>query len=271
MPHDPLVGDRIQWEAHIGAAMAVDVTQVAAQTYRHSYHTASRPAVFTCDDGNVWVVKAQYAGRGVAADGALSAIGSALGAPVPATCRVRVDSALIAAEPELQGPGGGGSPWESGVWHGSLWIDGIHATVDRRDDIVRPGPHNADRLGRLGLLVAWCGLGDRQFVYEDDPPHLIHLVDMGHALPGANSWDAATLDAHTASAALPPDLWTGSGYGRAEAEGVLQGIGDPIRTIALAAARPLDHWGAVGMDDRVALAHYLSRQFDALRQTVAAL
>jgi hypothetical protein len=88
---------------------------------------------------------------------------------------------------------------QPGVWHATLWLDGVHQQIDKRDDAVRPGAHNKDRFGRLALLYGWCGAGDRQFVYEDDPPGLVHVVDMGHTRPGANAWTAAQLDGHAAN------------------------------------------------------------------------
>lgn len=270
MPSDPLVIDRDAWRPHIEAAAVVPASSPSAQTYRHSYNTASRPVVLKCDDGQNWVVKAQFAGRGVAADCALAAIAHAVGAPVPPTALVSVPGELIAAEPELQNVRGAG-PLQPGVWHGSRWIEGIHGTGNKRDDAVRVGPQNAVRYSRLALFYSWCGHGDRQFLYEDEPPHLVHVVDMGHALPGANGWTAATLDSYAPAPSIPADLWSASGLTRAEAEAVVTAIADPVAVISRAAALPREHWGGITMEERIALAHYLSRRFDAMRQAIAAL
>lgn len=270
MRGDPLVGEADKWEEYISAAFAHTVPEVTCVTFKIAFPTASKPVAFKCDDGRDWVVKAQFARRGVASDAALAVIATSTGAPMPATCRAIVNPVLVDAEPQLQNLWGAG-PMLAGRWHASLWIDGVHSNGDKRDNSVRPSAENAERFGRLALLYAWCGMGDRQFVYEDDPPHLVHVVDMGHTLPGHNGWSCMTLDSHVPSATLPGDLWKASGFDRSMAESVLSGISDPINVIARAAARPLDHWGDLSMPDRVSLAHYLSRQFDALQATVTAL
>lgn len=272
MPPDPLIGDRSDWRAHIERNIAGNhVAPTRAHTFKHAYSTASKPAALKCDDGKDWVVKAQFARQGITADCVLAKIGQALGAPVPETGRVEVSPELIAAEPRLRNLPGGGA-MEPGIWHGSRWIDGVHQTGDKRNNAVLPIPENAERYGRLAMYVAWCGGGDRQFVYEDDAPYLVHLVDMGHALPGANGWTARHLDAHVASAPLPADLWAASAFDRTKAESIMNAL-DPIACIAHAVSEPLDHWSdpILTMDTRIALAHYLSRQFTALQQSVAAL
>jgi hypothetical protein len=272
---DPLVGDKDRWLPEIQQELgAISVCRTRAHTFKTSFGSASKPVVLKCADRNHWAVKAQYAGQGVAADSALAEIAHSLGAPVPPCCRVEIKAELIAAEPKLQNVHGAG-PVTAGVWHGSKWLDGINPDgTDRRDNTVRPIPTNADAYGRLALLFAWCGVGDRQFVYDDNPPHGVHVVDLGHALPGANGWTAVGLDAQVASAPLPADLMTQSGLDKARAQSVLTAIGDPVRTIARAVARPLDHWAdpnGLTMEMRVSLAHYLSRQLDAVWQSVEAL
>ncbi len=242
---------------------------VKAQTFIRSFPTASAPVVFRCSDGANWTVKAQFAGRGVAADSALLSLGRSIGAPVPPVGLVEVSTELVDAETHLHDVQSRGR-FEPGVWHATKWIDGIHAVDNKREDGVRLGAGNEDRYGLLALFFAWCSAGDRQFLYEDDPPYLVHVVDMGHALPGANGWTKETLDAHAAPVVIPADLWKASGLDRARAERVISSLA-PAEVITQAVALPKAHWGSIGMDERISLAHYLSRQFHALTAALSTL
>lgn len=184
-------------------------------------------------------------------------LGHALGAPVGAVALVEVPQELISLQPEMQ-------HMPAGVSHGSRWIP---RCTEREGLIHTDVMENRARFAQLAVLYGWAIAGDHQFIYENEPPHLVHSVDHGHFFPGGPDWTEASL-----GTAAPPYLdhviAGGCAFSQeelAEACGRLGAIADSL--IADVVAGPPPDWG-VADEERLVLAMYLATRRD---QFVASL
>ncbi len=114
-------------------------------------------------------MKSMDAGRMIVTDHIVGRLGHAVSAAVGAPTLVDVPADLIAAEAQM-------AHMTAGVAHGSRWIPdcsqgGIEHVVV---------PENRDRFARLALLYGWVVAADRQFIYQNQDPRLVHSVDHGH-------------------------------------------------------------------------------------------
>lgn len=224
-----------------------------AHTFLKRWPSYSHPVLLACDDGNEYVVKGQHAGRAIVSDQVLGRLGVALAAPVGQVCLVEIPAELVAAEPEMSGV-------QPGTAHACRWIPGCS---ERAHIAHTELPENKPRFAALALLYGWAYASDHQFIYANDPPHLVYSVDHGHFFPGGPDWTIESLA--DAPRAVPDAIVVSQAslsnadlVGAAE---ILQSI--PDEQIAKAVASPPDEW-SLAFSERVALAAYLGSRRDDL-------
>ena len=122
-----------------------------------------------------------------------------MSAPAPSVALVDVPQELIEAEPSLQG-GFGDAAFQPGVCHGSLLLTEVSG--DREGFLHTAVAENRMRFAKLAVLYGWLQADDHQFLYENQPPHLVWSHDHGHFFPGGQNWTEETLNA-SHSAAIP--------------------------------------------------------------------
>ena len=195
------------WAGLLAAAEHDETPSDSALRYIDSWSSQSKPVkVAGNEDDTYWVLKShQYAlsaklPRIVINERIVGNLGALIGAPVPEIGLVEVPQALIDIEPKMAHLG-------AGLSHGSRYVED---TSDRDNDVhdIDAGD-NRDRFLRLMLLNAWCGAGDRQFIYMNQPPRLVYSVDHGNFLPGGAKWtetDLRTADPPTVEADRFPGL-----------------------------------------------------------------
>lgn len=232
---------------------------IRAETFVHRWETFSRPAEFRCSDGNSYVLKAlchdRAIGRAIYNDQVIARLGRLLAAPVGEVELVQLDSELIALNPQL-------SYMLPGICHATRRIPDVSERIDNINHADEPG--NRSRFSALALLYGWVGtIGDRQFVYANAPPHLVHSVDHGHFFPGGPDWTPASL---TGAPACAPDdtLVAACRLSRADLAASfsrLQAVTPAM--IDEIVARPPTAWG-VPDTDRAALRDYLAQRQSVL-------
>src|SRR4051794_7290268 len=157
------------WRALIAAKLAQPRRVARAETYLTKWESFSMPVLVECDDRQEYVIKGRQIGRAVVNEHVVARLGHALGAPVGEPAFVDVPAELIALESELR-------HIPPGIAHGSpflrdcsdrLWIEHTGA------------PENRERFARLAVLYGWMHAGDRQLIYANAAPHLVHSVDHG--------------------------------------------------------------------------------------------
>lgn len=241
------------WQRLIATAGSERPGLITAHTFLKKWGTYSRPVLLACDDGNEYVVKGQHAGRGIVNDQVIGRLGSAIGAPVGDVALVYIPDALVAAEPAM-------SDIKPGISHACRWIPGC---TEREHIVHTTVPENRGRFAALALVYGWVHAQDHQFIYTNDPPHLVYSVDHGHFFPNGPDWTIQSLG--TAAAATPdPTLIAGCSLSNTElasAVGALGSISDA--QIASAVASPPDEWGLTE-PERVALASYLRSRRDQI-------
>jgi len=270
-----------EWEARIKAEVAqIGVATRRATHYALQYGSAQAPARFMCDDGNLWVSKGPSGGHSAASEIVVSAMGQALDAPVPEFCYLEVSKVLVMRTPELK-QFGGGAPYKHGTWFGARYVEGVEDILaggnilqDQKKSICLYTDlrENRRRYALLAFLYGWAGTwSDQQFIFDTHDPCHVHSVDHGHFFPGQNGWTADSLRNHTERARLEPMIVDQVKFTGTELHGAARQFGrvDREGVIGAAVARPLEAWG-VTMEDRVALAQYLSRRGDELAEEVKA-
>jgi hypothetical protein len=226
---------------------------VRAETFVKKFSTSSQPVVLQCDDGHDYVVKSKHAGRMIVTDQIVGRVGRSAQAPVPEVALVDVPAEMIQAEPEM----GHMSP---GVAHGSKWVSNCTEQQGFEHTNV---PENRDRFARIALLYGWVVASDHQFIYEKDPPRLVHSVDHGHFFAGSNGWTVDTLRQAPApaidTAVVNACSLTDSELDAAKTS--MTRVAD--EEIAVAVTYPLDDWGLSG-EERIAVAEYLATRRDVI-------
>jgi hypothetical protein len=242
-----------QWRRCIEAASSSRPTAAQATTFLKTWGSASRPVLLRCSDGKDYVVKGKQSGRMIVNDHIVGRLGAGLGAPVGRVALVDVPAALVKAEPNLQHV-------TPGLSHATLLIPG----VGERESILHVNaPENRLRFALLAALYGWVSAGDHQFVYENQPPHLVHSVDHGHFFPGGPDWTVASLRG-AADPVLDPTLAAACAFKAKEIATAADALALlPDQVIAEAVAAPPDEWG-LAPEERAALATYLAARRDRL-------
>jgi hypothetical protein len=238
-----------QWKELLTNLVAQPETPIIAKTFRRGWRTKAQPVLLKCNDGKNYVVKGQQAGRQIINDQVVARLGMAIGAPVGEPKIVEIPTELVAREPNL-------SEIAPGKAHGTLFISGC---FDSQDLIATSEPENRNRLALLNTLYGWICASDRQFIFNSNPPRLIHSVDHGHFFPCGPDWTQNDLT-QAPNAELDPVLSSICCFTPDEVKQALlalQVVTEP--TIIQAVASLPSEWGLT-IDERVAMVAYLIRR-----------
>ncbi len=243
-----------KWESLIAAAALRVPQPISARTFIKKWGgTYSNPALLACDGGCKYVVKGRQVGRGLITDHVVGRLGQVMGAPVSQVSVVDLPAQLVEAEPQLHH-----MPY--GLSHGSLWIPDCS---ERSSFTYKDVPENRTRFALLAVLYGWVFPGDHQFIYQNDPPHMVYSVDHGHFFPCGPNWSSASL---LAADTARPDIIIASEmqFQRSEMQDAYQNLSSVAPDdIAEAVAAPPSEWG-ISMEERVVIADYLEKRRDAL-------
>jgi hypothetical protein len=227
--------------------------EATAETFLRKWETASKPILLRCDDKNEYVVKGRQAGRMLVNDHVVAKIGILLGAPVPLVTVIQVPSELISAEPEM-------SHMTPGLSHGSRFVPQCH------DGGVQGSPENRDRFSRLAVLYGIVAASDQQFIYENQPPNLVHSVDHGHFFPAGPQWTAESLK--SAPSAIPePSIISACALTKEEVSAAavaLEQVTD--EAIAQIVGTLPTEWG-LSEEERLQLVEFLTRRREEMKTT----
>lgn len=244
-----VIDNPAQWIEAIRDAQTRPPRAVAAVSYLGRWETSSSPVLLGCSDGRDYAVKGSNAGKKAVNDQVIGRLARAMHAPVPRVALVEVPEELVLAEPLM----GHIAP---GLAHGSeLERDSYESYMVEHAS----APENRARYARLALLWGWTRASDRQYMYGEDPPHLVSSFDHSHFFPGGPDWTRITLNGRLA-VGLDDEL---SHYCRfkpsevEEAAKLLKGISHAH--IARAVAAPPGAWG-IDISERVALATFLAKR-----------
>jgi hypothetical protein len=221
---------------------------IRADTFRKALRTKAEPILVKCNDGREYYVKCQQAGRQIVNDQIVARIGRALGAPVGEPSLIEIPVELIQVNPTL-------THISPGTAHGTVLILGCR---DEYELIATSEPSNRSRLILLALLYGWMLSNDWQFLFNKNPPRLIHSVDHGHFFPGGPDWTVEDLQ-KAPKANLDP-CFVGCNFTQAElsaAKVALISVTD--EAIIRAVSTPPDEWG-ITIEERLALIEYLTRR-----------
>lgn len=245
-----------EWLSLLDTFAAQRNTPLRAITFRKALRTKAEPVLLECEDGREYFVKGKQAGRQIVNDQIVACIGQALGAPVGEPRIIDISRELIEVNPNL-------SHVSPGTAHGTVFIP------DCRDEwslIATSEPLNRSRLILLALLYGWIFSNDQQFLFNKNPPRLIHSVDHGHFFPSGPDWSVedlqkapkASLDPYFSECNFTPTEL-------AEAKVALVSITD--EKIIRAVSTPPEAWGLT-IEERVALIRYLTRRKQELLEGI---
>lgn len=254
-----------EWANAIQAATAARPAPIVAHTYRKKMQSASSPRLVACHDGaEYWIKWPAQIQVGTVTEQVVARLGSTIGAFVGEVALIEVPPELPVAEPEL-------ADVPPGVVHGCrhlgdvtdrLWIDHLHEGDNR------------ERFARLALLYGWMIASDHQVLYETQPPYRAWSVDHAFFFPPQNSstWTIESLEA-AGDGEVDERIVRDCQFTDAELEAAAVDLSKATdQVIATVLAVPPDEWG-IGMNHRIALAHFLARRRDDLisRYTPSAL
>lgn len=254
-----IIDDPAAWIEAIRAEQARPPKALSGMIYLGGWEeTSARPVALTCDDGRDYVVKGINAGRKTVNDQIVGRLARAMGAPVPRVVLVDIPHELVQAEPMM-------AHITPGLAHGSELLRSV--TESYLIDHVRE-PENRLRYVRIAALLGWVTASDRQYLFGEDPPYLVHSFDHTHCFPSPPDWTRVLLN-RAAPPALDHELETVCRFTaseRAHARTALHGMDNA--KIARAVAAPPTGWG-LDMSERVALATFLARRRLELLRSLA--
>lgn len=156
---------------------------VNAQTFVKKWGSFSSPVAVICDDGLTYVAKGMQIGRAIFNEYCVARLGKKLGAPIPNSVLVNFSSELISISPELQ-------HMPVGLAHGLEFKDGYS---DKVGGVQYQDGINLEAYKVLAVLYGWVLCGDRQFIFELQPPYGLLSVDHGHFFPNGPNWTVEAL------------------------------------------------------------------------------
>lgn len=188
-PADPTAVQRASPQTNSDGTSATAPPLVRAETFVHVWNTYSGPAEFKCSDGLSYVLKAlrsdREIGRAIFNDQVIARLGALLGAPVGQVSIVDLSRELIELNPQI-------SYMKPGFCHATRRFVDVSERIDNISH--HTDPENRPRFAALAVLYGWVGVvGDRQFIYSNGQPHLVHSVDHGHFFPGGPDWTIGSL------------------------------------------------------------------------------
>lgn len=226
---------------------------IGAHTFLKRGESFSRPLWLECEDGQIYVVKGQHAGRSIFNDQVIARLGTQISAPVGNPALVMIPRELQEAEEKLV-------DITPGVAHGTLLIPD---TSDRQWLTHTEKPYNRQRFSQLAILYGWLFANDQQLVYSNHEPYLVYSVDHGHFFPGGPDWTLASI-AGGAPVQPYPEICNACNLSENEiksAVDLLSQISD--EAIIQAVAIPPDDW-KVSIDERTALVEFIISRRDAM-------
>jgi len=153
-----------------------------AETALHEYQTNEKPWLVSCSGADPYVVKRPPLKRLIISDFVVGSLGNVLCAPVPQIDLVYLTGEFLEMNPQCSDLG-------TGYAHGSREVRDVHDS----DAIEYIDGENRPRFALLSLLYGWMDPKDYQYLYGNDPPHLVWSHDHGWFLPGGNDWNSRTL------------------------------------------------------------------------------
>jgi hypothetical protein len=246
------------WRRLIAAAKKTPPTVIRADAFVRRHGDSQGPAELMCEDGESYVVKDKHAGRVVVNDHVSALLGKAMGAPIPAVRLVDVPEALVRLHDQLR-------EFTPGLAHGSRRVPGCYDVKGSPEQLFRYAkePQNRHRFARLAVLYGWLEAQDRQWLYEEAPPHFMHSVDHGHFFRSGEKWSEDTFDPGRGTR---PD-WFIERYAELtpaeiKAAAALLARIDDARIADIIAAPP-DEW-ELAEEHRVEMAAYAATRRDAM-------
>jgi hypothetical protein len=174
-------------------------------------------------------------------------LGALVGAPVPFIALIEIPQDLIDLNPNM-------NHFHAGAAHGSRSIPNVSERIN--DISYSQQPENRSRFAALAVFFGWLVAGDRQFLYQNEPPNLVYSVDHGHFFPGGPAWTTGSL-ASAGAATLADDLVASCALTKQELIGAVAALNaSTAEQIAEAIAKPPGTWG-VDLSERTELACYL--------------
>lgn len=252
---DPDERDQRSWES-LAAAFEADPVTVNAEIYLARWETFSGPAEFRCSDGQRRVLKAvrsdREIGRALFNDHAIGRLGEWLRAPVGQVGFVNISSDLIASSPVI-------AYMLPGTAHSTERVPDVSERINSLSfcDV----PENLPRYSALSVLFGWVGAtGDRQFIFGNKPPNLVHSVDHGHFFPGGPNWTQNSLASFRDAPVAAADLVDACGATESDLKPAFQRLRSLTEAAVIQAVMaPPESWG-VPLTDRLAIAKYLWRR-----------
>ena len=239
------------------------IKPVGAVTFlRRRTDTASNPVYVQADDNKTYVLKALRTdaeqGRMLFNDQVVARLGALIGAAVPPVALVAIPQSLIDLNPH---PQQGMGHCRAGICHGSELIKDVMERIDQFQYVA--DDDNKRRFTILGVLHAWIGFSDRQFLYEINHPFRVSAVDHGHFFPNGPNWTLASL-ATAAAPVVAADLVGACSLARGDLYAGCSALakatdGEIARILAI----PPAEWG-VKINERIGVAKYLSARRDVL-------
>jgi len=168
-----------------GVYMVTPCPIVTAHTFYKKWGSFSQPVLLGCSDGALYIVKGRQIGRAIVNEHVVARLADQIKAPVPPIAVVDVTQALIDIESQI-------SHLPNGDAHGSRLVDNCS---DRASFQYMNLQENRQRFAKLVILYSWVGVwSDHQFIYKNDPPHLVYSVDHGHFFQGGPNWTLSGLN-----------------------------------------------------------------------------
>jgi hypothetical protein len=177
---DTVSGD---WEKSLQPWIDLPHESIQAVSFLKGWRKKSNPVLLQCSDGERYVVKGIHSGRQIVNDQIVAHLGRLLDAPVGVPRLIDVSSELIDLDSNL-------SAFSPGLAHGTLWIPGC---FDAYELLGTGEAENKLRYALLAILYSWVINSDRQFLFNNNPPRLVHSVDHGHCFAGGPDWTIASL------------------------------------------------------------------------------
>ncbi len=182
------------WEKSLQAWIDHPPDSIRAVSFIRGWRTKAQPVLLQCEGGARYAVKGRHSGRQVINDQVVARLGCGLNAPVGIPQLVQISAELIESSPGL-------AAFSPGLAHGTLWIPNC---IDDYELLGSGEPENRSRYALLAILYAWVVDRDRQFLFNKQPPRLVHSVDHGHFFAGGPNWTITSLREN-----LEPQMATG--------------------------------------------------------------
>jgi hypothetical protein len=172
------------WGAQIEKIDKVAPVVTNAQTFVQKWGSFSSPVAVICENGQTYVAKGMQIGKAIFNEYCVARLGQKLGAPIPSSILVNFSPELLSISPEI-------SHMPAGLAHGLEYKGGFS---DKIGGVRYQDGDNLNAYKVLAVLYGWVLCGDRQFIFQLQPPNELLSVDHGHFFPGGPNWTIDTLN-----------------------------------------------------------------------------